>query len=166
MLLHDDGYPKLADFGFAKPIPYRNLRTGALEHVTYTMCGTNEYLAPELVVNKGHNRACDFWSLGVLMYEFLMGVTPFNAKTEEKIFEKILHADKWLWFPREIPKRAVDLTMALLEPNPAKRMGYLSGKCQDIKDHVFFKQLEDGKSDDWSWSEYEAKKMPPPYMIE
>ena len=164
VLLHDDGFPKLADFGFAKPVPYRNQRTGCLEHVTYTMCGTNEYLAPELVINKGHNRSCDFWSLGVLLYEFLMGVTPFNAKTEEKIFEKILHADKWLWFPREIPKNAVDLTMALLEPNPAKRMGFLTGKCQDIKDHVFFKQLEDGKSDDWSWSEYEAKKMPPPYI--
>ena len=164
VLLHDDGFPKLADFGFAKPVPYRNQRTGCLEHVTYTMCGTNEYLAPELVINKGHNRSCDFWSLGVLLYEFLMGVTPFNAKTEEKIFEKILHADKWLWFPREIPKRAVDLTMALLEPNPAKRMGYLSGKCQNIKDHVFFKELEEGKKDDWSWDDYESKKMPPPYI--
>ena len=163
VLLHDDGFPKLADFGFAKPVPYRNQRTGCLEHVTYTMCGTNEYLAPELVINKGHNRACDFWSLGVLMYEFLMGVTPFNAGSEEKIFEKILHSEKWLWFPNDVPQSAIDLTLALLEPNPSLRLGFLQEKVEGIKAHPFFHETL-GEHDDFNWRDYEAKKLMPPFL--
>ena len=125
------------------------------------------YISRRLVsceqVNKGHNRACDFWSLGVLMYEFLMGVTPFNAGSEEKIFEKILHSEKWLWFPNDLPQSSIDLTLALLEPNPSLRLGFLAEKCEGIKNHPFFNETL-GENDDFNWRDYEAKKLMPPFL--
>ena len=67
LLICDDGYLKLTDFGFAK---YLNERT-------YTLCGTPEYLAPEILLSKGHGKAADWWAVGIFIYELLTGVVPF-----------------------------------------------------------------------------------------
>jgi serine/threonine protein kinase len=67
LLINDKGYIKIVDFGFAKVCTSR----------TYTLCGTTEYLAPELVRGKGHNKAVDNWALGVLIYEMVSGFSPF-----------------------------------------------------------------------------------------
>lgn len=67
MLITENGYIKLADFGFAKIVKER----------TYTICGTPDYIAPEILLSKGHNYAADWWSLGILLYELIVGYTPF-----------------------------------------------------------------------------------------
>lgn len=69
MLINCDGYLKLTDFGFAKLCPSK----------TYTLCGTPQYIAPEIIMNKGHGKAVDWWALGIFIYEMLHGIDPFDA---------------------------------------------------------------------------------------
>lgn len=80
LLISSQGYVKLADFGFAKVIEDR----------TYTICGTPDYIAPEVLLSKGHDWAVDWWSLGVLLYEITIGRTPFMASTPMEMYEKII----------------------------------------------------------------------------
>ena len=75
-MINHDGYIKLTDFGFCKIIEKR----------TYTLCGTPEYLAPEILLNKGHGKGVDWWTLGVLLYEMLIGIDPFNADQPLQIY--------------------------------------------------------------------------------
>ena len=82
ILLDCDGHIKLTDLGLAKILQHGN---------TYTVCGTPEYVAPEVLLNKGHNKSADWWSFGVIMYELLAGHTPFISNTVEKVFHKIVH---------------------------------------------------------------------------
>lgn len=80
LLIAVDGYMKLTDFGFAKIVEGR----------TYTLCGTPEYLAPEILLNKGHGKAVDWWTLGVLLYEMIAGIDPFSDEDPMAIYQKIL----------------------------------------------------------------------------
>lgn len=80
MLISHLGYIKLGDFGFAKVVKDR----------TFTICGTPDYIAPEVLTQKGHNYAVDWWSLGVLIYEMITGFTPFEAPEPMKMYEKIV----------------------------------------------------------------------------
>ena len=98
MLLDTDGYLKVVDFGFAKKIPY--YKEGVLKNRSYTLCGTPEYLSPELVLNQGHTQAVDYWALGILIFELLTGGTPFADPSQSKIFEKIVKSKDYLKFPR------------------------------------------------------------------
>lgn len=76
LLIADDGYLKLTDFGFAKVVEGR----------TYTLCGTPEYLAPEILLNKGHGKAVDWWTLGILTYEMNAGIDPFSDEDPMAIY--------------------------------------------------------------------------------
>jgi len=76
LLISNDGFLKLTDFGFAK----------ILEGRTYTLCGTPEYLAPEILLNKGHGKPVDWWCLGILIYEMHVGIDPFNAEEPMTIY--------------------------------------------------------------------------------
>ena len=76
----EDGYLKLADFGFSKVI----------KKWTYTICGTPNYLAPEIINNTGHGLEVDLWSLGILIYELIAGIDPFDAETPMEIYENII----------------------------------------------------------------------------
>ena len=81
LLLTSNGYLKLVDFGFAKQCKTR----------TYTLCGTPEYLAPEILLNKGHGKPVDWWTVGILLYELLTGITPFLEEEPSQIYENIIH---------------------------------------------------------------------------
>jgi len=102
LLIAGDGYLKLTDFGFAKIVEGR----------TYTLCGTPEYLAPEILKNKGHGKGVDWWTLGVLLYEMIAGIDPFNDDDPMGIYQKILRGR--VKFPRKFNKDARSLVKHLL----------------------------------------------------
>jgi serine/threonine protein kinase len=94
LLIGSDGYLKLTDFGFAKVIEGR----------TYTLCGTPEYLAPEILLNKGHGKPVDWWTLGIIIYEMLAGIDPFSDEDPMAIYQKILKGK--IKFPRSFDSNA------------------------------------------------------------
>ena len=89
LLIDQKGYVKLVDFGFAKKVP---LDPDGNAGNTYTLCGTAEYLAPEIVNSKGHGKGADWWALGVVIYEMLAGYPPFFAQNPFEIYQAILKA--------------------------------------------------------------------------
>jgi serine/threonine protein kinase len=125
-LFDSRGYIKLSDFGFAKVVPDR----------TFTLCGTPEYLAPEIILNVGHGRPVDWWTLGVLLYEFLAGIDPFADKDTLSIYENILKCR--LKFPKQFDKNAKSLVKHLLVSDLSKRYGNTSQGSQAIREHRFF----------------------------
>lgn len=91
-------YVKLVDFGFAK-----RLENGKK---TWTFCGTPEYVAPEVIMNKGHDISADYWSLGVLMFELLTGTPPFTGADPLTTYNIILKGIDAIAFPRSITSKA------------------------------------------------------------
>eukprot|EP00300_Choanocystis_sp_HF-7_P009168 c16293_g2_i1.p1 GENE.c16293_g2_i1~~c16293_g2_i1.p1 ORF type:complete len:425 (-),score=103.01 c16293_g2_i1:251-1525(-) len=132
LLIDRDGYLKITDFGFAKHVPDGTR--------THTVCGTPEYLAPEIIQNRGHSTACDWWALGVLIYEMLCGYPPFESETQYGIYKKVIAAN--ITFPKIVSDAAKDLIEKLLNPRPAYRLGNLKGGAADIRNHEWFKDLD------------------------
>jgi len=175
IIVHSDGYTKLADFGLAKEIPYPDpnwdaSKPGApaecpMKHFTYTMCGSSDYMPPEIVLNKGHNKCVDYWGLGAFLYELLIGTTPFASATDEKIYKKVLNSEKYLWFPPQVPASGIDICKELMEPNPQRRLGMGRGGAKDVMLHPFFSDTfdhPDDMHDPFTWDAYLFKQMHPP----
>ena len=127
LLLDARGHIKIADFGFAKVIP---------DNKTWTLCGTPEYLAPEIILGRGHGRPVDWWALGILIYEMMAGFPPFYDETPFLIYEKIL-AGK-LEFPPHFDASLCDLLIGLLQPDPQRRLGCGAAASEDVKGHSWF----------------------------
>ncbi|EQC32974.1 AGC protein kinase [Saprolegnia diclina VS20] len=138
LMLDDKGYLKMVDFGFAKHIPF--FKQGALCEKTFTVCGTQEYMAPEILLQKGHGIAVDHWALGCLIYELLVGHTPFYSDCHDdlQVVWNVLHAPSTLRFPHGFDPEAKDLISKLLEPNPRLRLGSLPGGMNDVMLHPWF----------------------------
>ncbi|XP_056466006.1 cGMP-dependent protein kinase 2-like [Gadus chalcogrammus] len=130
LLLDSEGYVKMADFGFAKRI--------GLGKKTWTFCGTPEYVAPEVVMNKGHDFGADCWSLGILIFELLTGNPPFSGTDPIKIYTMVLHGIEKVDFPKRIGKRPDDLIRRLCRLNPVERLGNKKNGILDIKKHKWF----------------------------
>lgn len=130
MILDSQGYVKLVDFGFAKKLHYGRK--------TWTFCGTPEYVAPEVILNRGHDISADYWSLGVLMFELLTGTPPFTGPDPMKTYNIILKGIDAIEFPRIIARNAMALIKKLCRDNPAERIGYQKGGIKDIQKHKWF----------------------------
>lgn len=128
ILIDKAGNLKLTDFGWS------NFYSQEEGNQRFTMCGTYEYLAPEMVKETGHSPAVDIWCLGILLYEMLCGFTPFRAEGNESVVDNI--AKKKLKFPKNLPSQAKDLISKILEKNPAKRV-----QIPKIKQHDWFKSM-------------------------
>ncbi|KAI7885358.1 camp-dependent protein kinase 9 [Lichtheimia hyalospora FSU 10163] len=130
LLLDHHGHVVLTDFGFAKQIDDR----------TWTLCGTPEYLAPEIIQSKGHGKAVDWWALGILIFEMLAGYPPFFDDNSFGIYEKILTGK--VQFPSHFEGFAKDLLKRLLVSDRTKRLGNLKGGSDDIKRHKWFRGVD------------------------
>uniref|UniRef100_A0A8B9RIZ4 cGMP-dependent protein kinase n=1 Tax=Astyanax mexicanus TaxID=7994 RepID=A0A8B9RIZ4_ASTMX len=113
LLLDAEGYVKMTDFGFAKRI--------GLGKKTWTFCGTPEYVAPEVIMNKGHDFGADCWSLGILIFELLIGSPPFSGSDPIKIYTMVLHGIEKVDIPKRISKRPEDLIRRLCNINDFRK---------------------------------------------
>lgn len=129
LLLDRNGHIKVTDFGFAKYVP----------DVTYTLCGTPDYIAPEVISAKPYNKSVDWWSFGILIYEMLSGHTPFYDSSTMKTYENILNAP--LKFPKYFTPDAQDLLSRLITRDLTERLGNLQNGTEDIKNHAWFSEV-------------------------
>lgn len=133
-LIDKDGYPKVVDFGFAKVI--KNTKT-------FTLCGTPEYLAPEIVLGRGHDKAVDYWAFGILVYEMIAGYSPFSDPEnmdQVVICRNIVNGR--LMFPRNFDPDCKDMIKQLLNRDPSSRLGNLRGGYDEIKSCRWFADFD------------------------
>ena len=130
LLLDDKGYLKITDFGFAKIITDR----------TYTLCGTPDYLAPEVISGAGHGKGVDWWTLGVLLFEMLASYPPFYHEDPMKTYAKIMYGR--VNYPKHFGSDAVDIIKSFLHAKPTKRIGIIKGGIDNIKRHKWFNDFE------------------------
>lgn len=135
VMLDCDGYTVIVDLGFAKIVPDK----------TYTLCGTPLYLAPEVIQCRGHDKGADHWSFGVMIYEMIIGVTPFMDWDENldqvTLFGRIIDG-KISLSSRKMIKDAKDLLKRILVPSPVRRLGSFAGGDKDIRDHPWFADID------------------------
>ncbi|KAF2725367.1 Pkinase-domain-containing protein [Polychaeton citri CBS 116435] len=131
ILIDAEGHLKLVDFGFAKKIGDRE---------TYTLCGTPEYLAPEVIRNTGHGRAVDWWAFGILIYEFLVGQPPFWDQNPMKIYEQIVEGK--VRYPSAMSADARSIIGGLCTVDVSKRLGNMAGGAQRVREHPWFAKID------------------------
>lgn len=146
ILIDKTGHIKLTDFGFAKYITDKS----------YTLCGTPEYLAPEIIQNLGHHKAVDWWALGILIYEMIAGFPPFYDEEPMGIYQKILSGR--IEFSRVFNPRVKDLLKKLLQANVSKRYGARAAGVDDIKKHRWFTGVD--------WNSVRRREIPAPWAPE
>ncbi|GAB9471846.1 Myosin-like protein [Globisporangium polare] len=144
ILLDNEGFMKLADFGLAKLVTDR----------TWTLCGTPDYLAPEIILNKGHDKAVDYWALGILIYELIAGSAPFFAQDPMQVYALIIQGN--VKFPVYFSRACTDLILKLLCQNPARRLGNMKHGIKDIINHKWFAGFP--------WDGLIAKTIKPPIV--
>jgi len=146
VLLGADGHLKVTDFGLAKCNMTDEPRTNS-------MCGTIEYMAPEIILGKGHGKTVDWWSIGILLYEMLVGLPPFRSKNKNTLKKRITEAK--LKLPAYLTSEAHSLIKALLQRDPKKRLGYGPSGFEQVKKHPFFRSI--------NWKKLENLDIPSPF---
>ena len=146
VMLTASGHVKIADFGMCK----EGITDGVL---TNTFCGTPDYIAPEILREQMYGGSVDWWALGVLMYEMMAGQPPFEADTEDDLFEAILHDD--VLFPVWLTKNAILVLRALMCKKIANRLGCSPNGERDLKTHPFFAPID--------WEALEKGNVAPPF---
>eukprot|EP00929_Paragymnodinium_shiwhaense_P115326 TRINITY_DN840_c0_g1_i1.p1 TRINITY_DN840_c0_g1~~TRINITY_DN840_c0_g1_i1.p1 ORF type:complete len:745 (-),score=280.84 TRINITY_DN840_c0_g1_i1:282-2516(-) len=145
LLLNEDGRVKLTDMGLAKVVP----------GTTYTTCGTPDYFAPELIASKGHTKAVDWWTLGILTFELLGGHPPFESQSPMQIYSKVNKGINKVQFPKACKGTVEDLIKTLCHANPSDRLPMRKGETKNIKEHPWYKGF--------SWEQMQNMGMPVPY---
>ena len=149
ILMDSTGHLKISDFGLSKILDNPDDKA-------YTLCGTPQYLAPEILKNKGYDKSVDWWSLGCFLYEMLTGFLPFYIPKGNKINPRVF--EEPLRFPPDVNPVAINLINQLLNVNPKKRLGSGVEDAQKIKEHEFFKGIE--------WERYWNKEFDAPFLPE
>uniref|UniRef100_A0A8C8M3G4 Protein kinase C n=1 Tax=Oncorhynchus tshawytscha TaxID=74940 RepID=A0A8C8M3G4_ONCTS len=142
VMLDHSGHVKIADFGMCKENVFG-------ENQATTFCGTPDYIAPEILLGQKYSFSVDWWSFGVLLYEMLIGQSPFHGDDEDELFESIRTDTPH--YPRWITKEAKDLMERLFERDSTRRLGIVG----NIRVHPFFKTI--------SWSALEKREVEPPF---
>ncbi|XP_068611073.1 protein kinase C theta type [Brachionichthys hirsutus] len=142
VLLDSEGHIKIADFGMCK----ENMRGDSR---TTTFCGTPDYIAPEILLGQAYDSSVDWWSFGVLLYEMLIGQSPFHGRDEEELFQSI-RTDNPV-YPRTLNKDSKDILVKLFVREPEERLGVK----ENIRDHDFFSSTH--------WNALEKRQVEPPF---
>lgn len=144
LVMDAEGYLKIVDFGLAK-----KLEGGK----TWTLCGTPDYLAPEVILNEGHDWAVDYWALGVLIYEMTAGTPPFYAEDPMEVYEKILSGH--VSIPSHFSRGLGELVKKLLKTYQSKRLGRTKGGASSVMKQKWFSGFD--------WNSLLARELPVPY---
>jgi len=145
-LVNSQGYIKLTDMGIAKMV------TGK----TYTVCGTADYFAPETLKQVGHNRAADWWALGVMLFIMMAGHSPFDAPEVTQIYKNIIKGLTKVQFPAGFPPEAEECVRSLCRKKPEDRITMQRGGMSNLQALSFFDGLD--------WEDIKELKMPPPWV--
>ncbi|CEI93259.1 Putative AGC/PKC protein kinase [Rhizopus microsporus] len=146
IMLGLDGHIKMADYGLCK----ENMGYG---NTTGTFCGTPEFMAPEILREQNYGRAVDWWAYGVLIYEMLLGQSPFRGEDEDEIFDAILEDD--ILYPINMSSDSISICQQLLQRDPNRRLGGGPDDAAPIKRHPFFRGVV--------WEDILNKRIPPPF---
>ncbi|XP_017133422.1 putative protein kinase C delta type homolog isoform X2 [Drosophila elegans] len=146
VLLDFEGHVRIADFGMCKLQIY-------LDKTADSFCGTPDYMAPEIIKGEKYNQNVDWWSFGVLLYEMLIGQSPFSGCDEDELFWSI--CNEIPWFPVYISAEATGILKGLLEKDYTKRIGSQYSPAGDIADHLFFRPID--------WGLLEKRLIEPPF---
>ncbi|KAH8265998.1 hypothetical protein KR026_002081 [Drosophila bipectinata] len=146
VLLDYEGHVRIADFGMCKLQIY-------LDKTADSFCGTPDYMAPEIIKGEKYNQNVDWWSFGVLLYEMLIGQSPFSGCDEDELFWSI--CNEIPWFPVYISAEATGILKGLLEKDYTKRIGSQYSPAGDIADHIFFRPID--------WGLLEKRQIEPPF---
>uniref|UniRef100_UPI0037E7EFA6 serine/threonine-protein kinase N2-like n=1 Tax=Semicossyphus pulcher TaxID=241346 RepID=UPI0037E7EFA6 len=147
LLMDADGFVKITDFGLCKEGMGHGDRTS-------TFCGTPEFLAPEVLTDDNYTRAVDWWGMGVLIYEMLVGESPFPGEDEEEVFDSIVNDD--VQYPVSLPPDVVSIVQKLLKKNPLKRLGAGERDANEVKGDKYYETID--------WDALLAKKLKPPFL--
>ncbi|XP_019772738.2 uncharacterized protein LOC109546270 isoform X2 [Dendroctonus ponderosae] len=146
ILLDFDGHVRIADFGMCKLQIF-------LDRMADTFCGTPDYMAPEIIKGQHYNQCVDWWSFGVLLYEMLLGQSPFSGGDEDELFWSICNEKPVI--PRFLSAEAGSVLIQFLEKDANKRLGHRFSPHGDIQDHSFFQPID--------WHALEARRLEPPF---
>jgi len=146
ILLTMEGHIKIGDYGLCKEDMYYGSTTS-------TFCGTPEFMAPEILLDKKYGRAVDWWAFGVLIYQMLLQQSPFRGEAEDEIYDAIL-ADEPL-YPIHMPRDSVSILQKLLTREPESRLGSGPRDASEIMEQPFFRSI--------NWDDIYNKRVEPPY---
>ncbi|KAF3914183.1 Phototropin-2 [Orbilia brochopaga] len=147
ILLTLDGHIKIGDYGLCKEEMWYGSTTS-------TFCGTPEFMAPEILLDKRYGRAVDWWAFGVLIYQMLLQQSPFRGEDEDEIYDAIL-SDEPL-YPIHMPRDSVSILQKLLTREPELRLGSGPTDAQEIMSHAFFRNV--------NWDDIYHKRVPSPFL--